>query len=543
MVITRSGTATKPIGKKPDKKFLKEKERPSSFEADFAAILNDSEDDEMMNTDVFSSDSGAVSDLSAPYQMLNGGPILQRSGSFQLNRRHRRLDTTESCFESSFESTRDLISPSENRCKPVPTFSTSFSPIAHTAHSNRGTRVFDSPGTPRSLVRRLSQNSASSPRWQRKGVTSTAARQRRTEAKSGNDKCIVNPFLNNATSTSHRLINETNKAVCHSLIHNGSSRYKKEFVELAPLGTGEHGDVLKVRNRFDGMVYAIKKTRNPLKGSRQEIQAIREVCAHACLGTHENVVRYYSAWCEDDRMLIQFEYCNGTSLHEDLIGRVQRQAVMSTNEMMVLVRHTASGLAFIHAQQLAHMDIKPGNIFRCLRDADSAITYKIGDLGLVCPSNERIYDEGDCRYVARELIEDTQVDRHDRANLCSSDVFSLGMTLFEAATLVAPPKNGATWQDLRSSRLIRAELDAKSRLTEELKMLIVSMTVTEPGGRPRADQLLRTSPSPQSDSILVKLKRENQELKAAYSKTMNENRVLQEKRLDQKKLKLRLSTA
>ena len=54
MVITRSGTATKPIGKKPDKKFLKEKERPSSFEADFAAILNDSEDDEMMNTDVFS---------------------------------------------------------------------------------------------------------------------------------------------------------------------------------------------------------------------------------------------------------------------------------------------------------------------------------------------------------------------------------------------------------------------------------------------------------------------------------------------------------
>lgn len=54
MVITRSGTATRPISKKPDKK-QSEKERPSSFEADFAAILNDSEDDEMMHTDaVFS---------------------------------------------------------------------------------------------------------------------------------------------------------------------------------------------------------------------------------------------------------------------------------------------------------------------------------------------------------------------------------------------------------------------------------------------------------------------------------------------------------
>ena len=109
-------------------------------------------------------------------------------------------------------------------------------------------------------------------------------------------------------------------------------------------------------------------------------------------------------------MLIQFEYCNGKSLHDDLIGRVQRQQFMSTSEMMVLARHTAGGLAFIHAQHLAHMDIKPGNIFRCVRD--DSIVYKIGDLGLVCPSNERIYDEGDCRYVARELIENTQVDRY-----------------------------------------------------------------------------------------------------------------------------------
>ena len=52
MVITRSGTATRPISKKPDKK-QSEKERPSSFEADFAAILNDSEDDEGRNVVVF----------------------------------------------------------------------------------------------------------------------------------------------------------------------------------------------------------------------------------------------------------------------------------------------------------------------------------------------------------------------------------------------------------------------------------------------------------------------------------------------------------
>ena len=47
-------------------------------------------------------------------------------------------------------------------------------------------------------------------------------------------------------------------------------RFKQDFVQLGILGQGDFGEVFKVKSRIDGLAYAIKRTRHPLNGSRQE---------------------------------------------------------------------------------------------------------------------------------------------------------------------------------------------------------------------------------------------------------------------------------
>ena len=81
------------------------------------------------------------------------------------------------------------------------------------------------------------------------------------------------------------------------------------------------------------------------------------------------------------------------------------------------------------------------------------MSYKIGDLGHVAPIHgDSIPEEGDCRYMAPELLE------HDinRELLTKADIFSLGLTLFEAASLRELPKNSL--EDMEYEKLKSGQL-------------------------------------------------------------------------------------
>ncbi|XP_027599651.1 wee1-like protein kinase 2 isoform X1 [Pipra filicauda] len=270
---------------------------------------------------------------------------------------------------------------------------------------------------------------------------------------------------------------------------NMVSRYKKEFLELEKIGVGEFGSVYKCIKRLDGCVYAIKRSKRPLAGSSDEQLALREVYAHAVLGHHPHVVRYYSAWAEDDHMIIQNEHCNGGSLQDVLLENAKLGQYFLEAELKKILLQVSMGLKYIHNSGLVHLDIKPSNIFICHKLAvagpsgqesdsedefSSGMVYKIGDLGHVTSITNPQVEEGDRRFLANEILQEQY------CNLPKADIFALALTVALAAGAAPLPHNGTMWHHIRRGNIPPIPQNLPRTFLELLKLMIHPDPVERP---------------------------------------------------------------
>uniref|UniRef100_A0A8C5NIR7 Wee1-like protein kinase n=1 Tax=Junco hyemalis TaxID=40217 RepID=A0A8C5NIR7_JUNHY len=314
---------------------------------------------------------------------------------------------------------------------------------------------------------------------------------------------------------------------------NMVSRYKKEFLELEKIGVGEFGSVYKCIKRLDGCVYAIKRSKRPLAGSSDEQLALREVYAHAVLGHHPHVVRYYSAWAEDDHMIIQNEHCNGGSLQDALLENAKLGQYFPEAELKEILLQVSMGLKYIHNSGLVHLDIKPSKYISGpagQEESDSedefspGVVYKIGDLGHVTSITNPQVEEGDRRFLANEILQEQY------CYLPKADIFALALTVALAAGAAPLPHNGALWHHIRKGNVPPIPQKLPHRFLELLKLMIHP----EPAQRPSATALTKHPVLRPSSGKAVQLQ---EQLNMEKCKTAMLERELKAARLAQSLMK------
>ncbi|PRW60946.1 Wee1 kinase [Chlorella sorokiniana] len=275
------------------------------------------------------------------------------------------------------------------------------------------------------------------------------------------------------------------------------TRYRQDFKEVGLLGQGNFSKVFRVRHRFDGREYAVKRTQREARPDCPAFaQFIQEAQVLAHLPPHPNVVQYYCCWSEaagelGEHLYIQLEKCDvNLGIHASLGEQLREGDLLDVLEQM------ASALAHLHKHGVAHLDVKPDNIY--LQDAPEVesssssgggatppVRYKLGDFGQATRLDLRTpvsVDEGDCRYQPPELL------RGELGQLHKADMFALGASLLELATRTELPTGGQQYQDLRAGKL-----PMLPTFTQRFTAMIKALMAPKPEDRPSAEKVLASS--------------------------------------------------
>ena len=198
----------------------------------------------------------------------------------------------------------------------------------------------------------------------------------------------------------------------------------RRFEELEVLGDGAFGIVTKCRDRETGELVAIKKMKQRY-GTFDECLQLKEVKSLRKI-KHENVIRMFQVFRENDHLYLVFEL-----LHGSLLKSLREHAGPFTEpEVRNVISQLLEGLAYIHRQGFFHRDIKPENLMWGQGDAEC--TLKIGDFGLAREIRSRPpYTE----YISTRWYRAPEIVlRHEFYN-SPVDIWAVGAIMAELYTL------------------------------------------------------------------------------------------------------------
>lgn len=204
------------------------------------------------------------------------------------------------------------------------------------------------------------------------------------------------------------------------------TRYKV----LGELGRGGMGIVYKAHDSVLDRPVALKVLPEALRENELALQNFLREAKSAAKLNHPNIVTVYDAGEQDGRYYIAMEFVDGTTLKEVL----KRKGPIAAGGVLNVLLQMCEALGYAHEQRVVHRDVKTANTM-WTRDRKA----KIMDFGLAKVveevRNHTTIVSGTPYYMSPEQTLGKNVDHR-------TDIYSLGVTIFELATGTVPFREG-----------------------------------------------------------------------------------------------------
>ena len=303
---------------------------------------------------------------------------------------------------------------------------------------------------------------------------------------------------------------QSSKSICLT-----NSKFDEDYIIIKTLSEGENGNVYLCMKIQDNKTYVVKMstsfTRKIDYFNLERI--IMDISKHSENKYYPFIHKYNDCWIEEgihnneknskntvNKKIIYMvsNYCPNGNLVE-FIQKIKEcdkenktiYTILNSEFYWDIIFQMMISLEFFHKVGYIHLDIKPTNF---LVDLDGIL--QLTDFSLCIKENEidkllSIYEyEGDSKYISPEMF-------YKQFNKLShkTDIFSLGLSIYELLSGNNLPLNGEIWQKIRKeglpTELYKKIINFDNYNSIQFMKLIKIMTNIEVSDRPEIENILK----------------------------------------------------
>ncbi|XP_062898425.1 serine/threonine-protein kinase 17A [Mobula hypostoma] len=274
------------------------------------------------------------------------------------------------------------------------------------------------------------------------------------------------------------LVSDIQTRICSDSFNNCYTLVGKE------LGRGKFAVVKKCIEKATGKEYAAKFMRKRRKGQDCQMEIIHEIAVLELAKSNPWVINLYEVYETASEIILVLEYAAGGEIFNQCVA--EREEAFKEKDVKRLMRQILEGVAFLHRNNIVHLDLKPQNI---LLTSESPLgDIKIVDFGLSrrINNNEELREiMGTPEYVAPEILNYEPIST-------ATDMWSIGVLAYVMLTGISPflgDDKQETFLNISQINLSFTDEDFE-HVSKQAIDFIKSLLVKEPEERALAEECL-----------------------------------------------------